>query len=191
MGDGAVGLNCEGPRHSPVVNCSRSLPAMRYDATLKELFQCAPVRLLELLAGSRPGEILNVEHSSVRFRPPYLVLRLADGRLYHLELQLRGAGKLARRADPRALLPRGALVAPRQYQVGVKEPTLRPHRHCRRRGPGPGTGRSHDVVGQPGRGAPRPSRRSLRSSRSPGDHAGRCARQCTARYAGFRPAIQK
>jgi predicted transposase YdaD len=61
---------------------------MRYDATLKELFQRAPERLLELLTGSRPGEILNVEYPSVRLRRPDLVLRLADGRLYHLELQV-------------------------------------------------------------------------------------------------------
>ena len=60
---------------------------MSYDATLKELFQGAPQRLLELLTGSRPAELLTVEYSSTRICRPDLVVRLADGRLFHLELQ--------------------------------------------------------------------------------------------------------
>jgi predicted transposase YdaD len=80
---------------------------MRYDATLKELFQGAPVRLLELLTGSPPGEILNVEHPSVRFRRPDLVLRLVDGRLYHLELQVTNDSEMPwRMLDYYALLTR-------------------------------------------------------------------------------------
>ena len=62
---------------------------MVYDATLKDLFQSTPQRLLELLTGSRPSELLTVEYPSVRVRRPDLVTRLTDGRLYHLELESR------------------------------------------------------------------------------------------------------
>src|SRR5712692_9167771 len=63
---------------------------MHYDATLKEIFHGAPQRLLELLTGSRSSEVLTVEYPSVRVRRPDLVVRLENGRLFHLELQSSG-----------------------------------------------------------------------------------------------------
>jgi len=59
---------------------------MHYDATFKELLHNAPRRLLELLTGSQPRELLTIEYPAVRVRRPDLVSRLADGRLHHLEL---------------------------------------------------------------------------------------------------------
>ncbi len=63
---------------------------MHYDATLKEIFHGAPQRLLELLTGSRCSQVLTVEYPSVRVRRPDLVVRLENGRLFHLELQSSG-----------------------------------------------------------------------------------------------------
>ncbi len=60
---------------------------MRYDTTLKELFQTPPLRLLALLAGAPAVELLTVEYPAVKMRRPDLVYRLADGSVHHLELQ--------------------------------------------------------------------------------------------------------
>ena len=68
---------------------------MRYDATLKELFQSPPQRLLQLLIGGQAGELLNIEYPAVRMRRPDLLVRLTDGRLYHLELQSSGDADMA------------------------------------------------------------------------------------------------
>ena len=60
---------------------------MRYDTTLKTLFQSPPPQLLQLLIGGQAREMLTVEYPTVQMRRPDLVVRLTDGRLYHLELQ--------------------------------------------------------------------------------------------------------
>ena len=60
---------------------------MRYDTTLKTLFQAPPQQLLRLLVGGQAREMLTIEYPTVRMRRPDLVVRLTDGRLYHLELQ--------------------------------------------------------------------------------------------------------
>ncbi|MGE3541256.1 MAG: DUF4351 domain-containing protein [Candidatus Tectimicrobiota bacterium] len=60
---------------------------MRYDTTLKTLFHAPPQQLLRLLVGGQAREMLTVEYPTVRIRRPDLVVRLTDGRLYHLELQ--------------------------------------------------------------------------------------------------------
>ena len=60
---------------------------MRYDTTLKTLFQAPPQQLLRLLVGGQAREMLTVEYPTVRMRRPDLVVRLTDDRLYHLELQ--------------------------------------------------------------------------------------------------------
>lgn len=60
---------------------------MRYDTTLKALFQAPPQQLLYLLVGGQAQALLTVEYPSVRLRRPDLVVRLTDGRLFHLELQ--------------------------------------------------------------------------------------------------------
>lgn len=60
---------------------------MRYDVTLKTLFHAPPQQLLRLLIGGQARELLTVEYPTVRMRRPDLVVRLTDGRLYHLELQ--------------------------------------------------------------------------------------------------------
>lgn len=63
------------------------MAAMRYDTTLKTLFQAPPQQLLHMLVGSQASSLLTVEYPSVRMRRPDLVVRLTDGRLHHLELQ--------------------------------------------------------------------------------------------------------
>ncbi len=60
---------------------------MRYDTTLQTLFHAPPQQLLRLLIGGQAQEMLTVEYPTVRMRRPDLVVRLTDGRLYHLELQ--------------------------------------------------------------------------------------------------------
>ena len=59
----------------------------RYDTTLKTLFQAPPQQLLRLLVGGQAREMLTVEYPTGHMRRPDLVVRLTDGRLYHLELQ--------------------------------------------------------------------------------------------------------
>jgi len=60
---------------------------MKYDLTLKELFQQMPQQLFNILIGRQPKEVLNVEYPVIRKRCPDLVSRLEDGSIYHLELQ--------------------------------------------------------------------------------------------------------
>ena len=60
---------------------------MRYDTTLKELFQSMPQKLFMLLVGMKAVELLTVEFPSVKKRLPDLVVRLSDGSIFHLELQ--------------------------------------------------------------------------------------------------------
>lgn len=63
---------------------------MRYDATLKSIFQSPPQRLLRLLTGQEAREFLPVEFPSVKARQPDLLVRLLDDSLLHLELQSGG-----------------------------------------------------------------------------------------------------
>ena len=60
---------------------------MKYDLTLKELFQQLPQELFKILVGQQPKEILAVEYPAVKDRRPDLVSRLEDDTIYHLELQ--------------------------------------------------------------------------------------------------------
>ena len=60
---------------------------MRYDITLKELFHELPPGLLRQLVGQEVAELLNVEFPTAQMRKPDFVARLADGTLYHLDLQ--------------------------------------------------------------------------------------------------------
>ncbi len=49
--------------------------AQQYDITVKELLQAAPPKLLQLLLGQQPVEILTVEFPKVRVRRPDFVVR--------------------------------------------------------------------------------------------------------------------
>lgn len=60
---------------------------MRYDTTLKELFQSPPIQLLTLIAGEAPAELLTVEFPTVKMRRPDLVFRQRDGQIRQVELQ--------------------------------------------------------------------------------------------------------
>ena len=60
---------------------------MRYDVTLKDLFQQVPQQLIQTLVGCPIREVLTVEYPAVKTRRPDLVARLANDRLYHLEFQ--------------------------------------------------------------------------------------------------------
>jgi predicted transposase YdaD len=91
---------------------------MHYDLTLKALFHGLPLRLLQLLTGHGAQEVLNVECPSVRKRQPDLVLRLDDGRIYHLELQSAGDA-----AMPWRMLEYYALIR-QHYQAPVLQQVL-------------------------------------------------------------------
>ena len=62
---------------------------MKYDVTLKELFQASSSRLVQLLLGQTLEVIerLNIEFPEVSSRRADLVMRLSNGTIYHLELQ--------------------------------------------------------------------------------------------------------
>lgn len=60
--------------------------ALRYHAQ-SPVPQAPPQQLLYLLVGGQAQALLTVEYPSVRLRRPDLVVRLTDGRLFHLELQ--------------------------------------------------------------------------------------------------------
>ncbi|MGN7613822.1 DUF4351 domain-containing protein [Magnetococcales bacterium HHB-1] len=60
---------------------------MKYDTTLKQIFQTPPQRLLQLLIGEEAAELLTVEFPSVKKRFPDLVVLLISGAILHLELQ--------------------------------------------------------------------------------------------------------
>lgn len=60
---------------------------MRYDTTLKELFQSPPIQLLTLIAGAAPVELLSVEFPAVKMRRPDLVFRQPNGEIRQVELQ--------------------------------------------------------------------------------------------------------
>ncbi|MBL8194708.1 MAG: DUF4351 domain-containing protein [Blastocatellia bacterium] len=62
---------------------------MKYDIVLKELFQATSNRLVQLLVGEnlQVVEQLNIEFAEVATRRADLVMRLSNGRIYHLELQ--------------------------------------------------------------------------------------------------------
>jgi len=98
---------------------------MRYDTTLKALFQAPPQELLRLLVGGQAREMLTVEYPSVRLRRPDLVVRLTDGRLYHLELQSTNDPTMPwRMVDYYSLLRQHHGQAPRQQVLYVGEAPL-------------------------------------------------------------------
>src|SRR5258708_37630870 len=70
---------------------------MHFDTILKTLFQASGLRLLELLTNAPVREWINVEIPSAQMRKLDLVAWLADGRLYHLELQSARAAEMAKR----------------------------------------------------------------------------------------------
>ena len=61
--------------------------AQQYDITVKELLQAAPPKLLQLLMGKQPVEILTVEFPKVRMRRPDFVARTESGDIEQLEVQ--------------------------------------------------------------------------------------------------------
>ena len=98
---------------------------MRYDTTLKALFQTPPQELLRLLVGGQAREMLTVEYPSVRLRRPDLVVRLTDGRLYHLELQSTNDPTMPwRMLDYYSLLHQHYGQAPQQQVLYVGEAPL-------------------------------------------------------------------
>jgi hypothetical protein len=60
---------------------------MHFDTILKRLFQSSSLLLLELLTNAPVREWINVEIPKAQMNKVDLVAWLADGRLYHLELQ--------------------------------------------------------------------------------------------------------
>lgn len=67
---------------------------MRYDVTLKTIFQSPPIKLLEMLTGATPEEFLTVEYPSVKMRRPDLVFRSTDGAIHQFELQSGNDGEM-------------------------------------------------------------------------------------------------
>jgi hypothetical protein len=62
-------------------------PTQQYDATLKKLLQTQPSRLLELVMGAQPVELVTIELPSVKQRRADIAYRLPDGQLHQFELQ--------------------------------------------------------------------------------------------------------
>ncbi|MEO5372337.1 MAG: hypothetical protein H7833_19885 [Magnetococcus sp. DMHC-1] len=60
---------------------------MRYDTTLKDVFQGLPQFLLRLLTGRQAVDMLPVEFPATQKRQPDLVFLLDNGTIFHLELQ--------------------------------------------------------------------------------------------------------
>ena len=58
---------------------------MRFDVTIKELLQAPSPRLVKMLTGAEPVELLTVEFPSVQLRKPDLLSRLSTGRIHQLE----------------------------------------------------------------------------------------------------------
>ncbi len=61
--------------------------AQQYDITVKELLQAAPPKLLQLIWGTQPVEILTVDFPKVRMRHPDFVVRTKRGDIEQLEVQ--------------------------------------------------------------------------------------------------------
>src|SRR6266404_4859624 len=70
---------------------------MRFDTILKTLLQSSHLLLLELLTSAPIREWINVEIPKAQLNKLDLVAWLADGRLYHLELQSTNDPDMARR----------------------------------------------------------------------------------------------
>src|SRR6266511_2113707 len=70
---------------------------MRFDTILKTLFQSSSLLLLELLTHAPVREWINVEIPKAQMNKVDLVAWLADGRLYHLELQSENDPSMASR----------------------------------------------------------------------------------------------
>ena len=62
-------------------------PAQQFDTTLKKLFQTLPSRLIELVMGAQPIELVTIELPSVKQRRADVAYRLPDGQLHQFELQ--------------------------------------------------------------------------------------------------------
>lgn len=60
---------------------------MHYDTTLKELLRTPPTKLITLLTGAPPAELLTVEFPAVKMRKTDLVFRQPDDEVHHFELQ--------------------------------------------------------------------------------------------------------
>ena len=60
---------------------------MRFDVTIKELLQAPSPRLMQMLTGAEPIELLTVEFPSVQLRKPDLLSRLSNSRIHQLEIQ--------------------------------------------------------------------------------------------------------
>lgn len=61
--------------------------AQQYDITVKELLQAAPPKLLQLIWGTQPVEILTVDFPKVRIRHPDFIVRTKRGDIEQLEVQ--------------------------------------------------------------------------------------------------------
>jgi predicted transposase YdaD len=70
---------------------------MHFDTILKTLFQSSSLLLLELLTNAPVREWINVEIPKAQINKVDLVAWLADGRLYHLELQSENDPNMASR----------------------------------------------------------------------------------------------
>ncbi|MBF0426574.1 MAG: hypothetical protein HQL66_12235 [Magnetococcales bacterium] len=101
---------------------------MKYDATLKSIFQTLPQRLLLLLTGQEAAALLPIEFPSVKRRQPDLVVRLADESIFHLEFQSGHDPDMAWRMLEYFLLIRGRYPTARIVQqvlyVGTGTPAF-------------------------------------------------------------------
>lgn len=92
---------------------------LKYDLTLKDLVLSGAPALLRQLVGAPAVEVLPTEYPAVRSRHPDLVARLADGRIYHLELQSGPDSHMAWR-----MLDYYALIAARYGDAAIVQQVL-------------------------------------------------------------------
>ncbi|MBF0426701.1 MAG: hypothetical protein HQL66_12870 [Magnetococcales bacterium] len=110
---------------------------MRYDTTLKDLFQEPPQHLLRLLVGKRGLALLPMEFPATMRRVPDLVLAMEDHSILHVDMQSTAEPMEWRMLMYYALIrqryPKQALVQkvlylgmePWRFPVAIEEPALR------------------------------------------------------------------
>jgi predicted transposase/invertase (TIGR01784 family) len=60
-----------------------------YDRTLREIFQTIPKGMIKLLTGSEPKELLDTSFPKVEEKEADIIVKLENGDIFHLEIQLR------------------------------------------------------------------------------------------------------
>ena len=97
-----------------------------YDITLKEILKRPDTKLISLLTGrDDTGEFLNTEFPAIKNRIVDLLLKFADGKIYHIELQTKNEKYFAERmAEYFLLILNKYNTAPEQIVIYTGESPL-------------------------------------------------------------------